>query len=152
MLFNHRLAGKVDKEQMHHAGTANVCSAVVLATERWSKYECTIQEWTRGSPFVSSLPGEHKISCLLNKFSSTTTPPGYPGRLCGPFPVFVCWEKRDQAQSNYGYEPVYFCAPLTSPDSSTASGSQRKATSGQGMARVGSSHVKAFRYSVETHS
>ena len=99
-----------------------------------------------------SPPFQVSISALLNKLLETITLPGHSGRPCGRFPVLIYWKKRDQAQANYGYESVYFCAPLTQSYSGTASGSRRKATEGQGMARVGSSCVKAFRYSVETYS
>lgn len=151
MLFNRRLRGRVSTKQFHHAGTKNICSAVILAAKRWSKYECAIQEWTRGSPFISSFPGEHKLD-LLNELLKMTTFLGHFGRPCGHFPILVCWRQRDQAQANYRYEPVYFCAPFTQTYSITASGSRRKAKEGQGMARVGSSCVKAFRYSVESRS
>lgn len=151
MLFNRRLTGRVSTKQSHHAGTKSICSAVILAAKRRSKYECAIQEWARGSPFISSLPGEHKLY-PLNTLLKMTTFPGHLGRPCGRFSVLVCWRQRGQAQANYGYEPVYFCAPFTQSYSSTASGSRRKANEGQGVARVGSSCDKAFRYSVESHS
>jgi hypothetical protein len=149
MLFDRRITG-VCTRQLHYTGTKNICSALTLAAERRSKHERAIQEWTRGSPFISSFPGEHKLF-WLNEFLMATFP-GHPGRSCGRFPVLVCWTKHDQAQTNYRSEPVYFCAPLTQSYSSTASGSRRKATEGQRMARLGSSCVKTFRYSLETHS
>ena len=150
MLFDCRLTWSVGTIQFHYAGTKNICSTVILAAERWSKYECAIQGWTRGSPFIPSLPGEHKLN-LLNELINMTTFLGHFGWPCGRFPILVCWQQRDQPQANYWYEPVYFCAPFTQTYSSTASGSWRKAKEGQGMARVGSSCVKAFRYSVESH-
>lgn len=151
MLFNCRLTGTVNTKQMHHAGTTNVCRAVTLAAERWFKYECANQQWTRRSPFISSFPGERKPSCLLNELFNTTTFLGHSRRSCGCFPVFVCWKKRNRTQSNHGYEPVYICTPLTFSYSDTASGSRREATEGNGMARVDSSRVQTFRYSIEIH-
>ena len=153
MLFNRRLTGRVSTKQFHHAGTKNICGSVILAAKRWSKYECAIQEWTRGSPFISSFPGEYKLY-LLNELLKImmATLLGHFGWPCGRFPVLICWRQRDQAQANYRYEPVYICAPFTQSYSSTASGSPRKAKEGQKMAGVGSSCVKAFRYSVESHS
>ena len=99
-----------------------------------------------------SPPFQVSASLVLTELLKTTTFPGHPGWPCGRLPVLVCWKKHHQAQANYGYEPVYFCAPLTQSHSSTASGGRQKATEGQGMARVGSSCVNVFWYSVETHS
>lgn len=151
MLLNRRLRGKVSTKQYHHAWTKNICKAVALAAKRWSKYECAIQECTRGSPFISSFPGEHKLN-LLNELLKIATFLGHVGRPCGHFPILVCWRQCDQAQANYGYESVYFCAPFTQSYWSTASRSWWKAKEGQEMARVGLSCIKAFRYSVESHS
>jgi hypothetical protein len=91
-----------------------------------------------------SPPFQVSAKLVLNKLLRMTTFPGHPGWPCGRLTVLVSWRKHLQAQANYGYEPVYFCAPLTQSHSSTASRSRQKATEGQGMARVGLSCDKVF--------
>ena len=89
MLLNRRLRGKVSTKQYHHAWTKNICKAVALAAKRWSKYECAIQECTRGSPSISSFPSEHKLN-LLNEPLKMATFLSHFGRPCVHFPILVC--------------------------------------------------------------